>query len=109
MKSKPPLASEMLTDQVQEHGHIFICKLISKFNRATSDMKVASAYHAVESLIDSFADAIQPTREFIGDFISKNPYAFDGGIEIANLKLTKIVERTQSRWNELIKCFLGTK
>ncbi|CAM4877105.1 unnamed protein product [Rotaria socialis] len=58
MKSKPPLAANMLTDKIHEHGHILICKLISKFNQAERNMKVAFAYRAVESVIDSFADAI---------------------------------------------------
>lgn len=36
-------------------------------------------------------------RKSINDFICMNPYGFDGGVEMATLKLTKIADRTRSR------------
>jgi hypothetical protein len=59
-------------------------------------------------VIDSFVEGIDPTFEFINDFIFANSYAFDVDIEMVRLKLKKIAERTRTRWEQLTT-FIGLK
>ncbi len=51
------------------------------------------ARRAIESLVDCFVEAIDPTQQSINDFICAHPYAVDGGIDMATLKLQRSFDK----------------
>jgi len=102
MKANPKAPLNMLTDKIESRGRLVIDKHKANFNKLTREEKESMARRAIESLVGCFVEAIDPTQQSINDFICAHPYAFDGGIEMATLKLQKIVQQTRSRWNELV-------
>ena len=92
----------MLTDRMAENGRLETSKHKANFVKLSLQEKKSIARRAIELLPGSFIEAINPTHKSINNFICSNSYAFEGGIETTNSKLDKIVERTRSRWNELI-------
>ncbi len=70
--------------------------------------KKSIVHRAVEPLIDSFFEDIDPNFESINDFICANSYAFDVNIEMVGLKLENIVEQTCTRW-EVLTTFIELK
>jgi hypothetical protein len=107
-KANPTLASAMLSDGMSTDGRVHIASHISKFKAAILSEKKSIACRAIEPLIGSFVESIDPTFESINDFICANSYAFDVDIEMVRLKLKKIAERTRTRWEELTT-FIGLK
>ncbi len=102
MKANLTEPINMLGDLMETRGRLVIDKHKSKFNRLSRQDQQSIARRTIEPLVDRFVEAIDPTQQLINDFICAHPYAFDGNIKMAILKLQKIVERTRSRWNELV-------
>jgi len=103
MKANPTAPFKMLTDQMESRGRLIINKHKANFYKLTRQEKKSIARRAIESSVDCFVGAIDPTQQSINDFICAHPYAFDGGMEIGTVKLQKIVEQTRPRWSEFVK------
>jgi hypothetical protein len=102
MSTVPPTPSLMLHEGMPGHGRLTIDKLKSKFRGCSLSEKDGIARTAIQPLIDQFVQAIDSTRQSINEFIDAHPYAFNGGSQVATAKLSKFVEQTRFRWDQLI-------
>ncbi len=101
-KANPTAPLNMFNDRMESRGRLVIDKHKANFNQLSRQGKRLIARRVIEPLVDCFVGAIDSTQQSINDFICTHPYAFDGGIEMATLKLQKIVEQTRSRWSEFV-------
>jgi len=62
MKINPTPPSIMLHENIPDRGRLATSKLISKFNAFERNEKELTVYRATESLVDSFAEAIDPSQ-----------------------------------------------
>ena len=108
IKTKPTTPSLMLKERMDERGRYQLAYRKNLFHTKNMTEKKNIACRAIQSFTDSFTQAIDSSSESINEFILTNSFSFDGGVERATLKLKQVVERSRSRWDELITT-LGIK
>jgi len=94
----------MIIGQLPTQKSLLLTKLIDDYNKNATNEKITKIHNVIQSLIDRFLQAIEPTKQSVDDFIHSRLFASnDRTEELPHLRLKQAVELSRSRFNELMK------
>jgi hypothetical protein len=94
----------MTIGQLPTQKRLLLAKLIDDYNKNATNEKITKIHNVIQSLIDRFLQAIEPTKQSIDDFIHFRLFASnDRTEELPCLRLNQAVELSRSRFNERVK------